>query len=54
MLAELAADGSIVPASYCAPSWPSSYRDVPPVLDDDGCPRDLLSGQEVEWPPIAN
>ena len=26
----------------------------PAVLDDDGRIVDLLSGQEVEWPPIAN
>jgi hypothetical protein len=27
---------------------------VPPVLDDDGRIVDLVSGQEVEWSPIAN
>jgi hypothetical protein len=53
MIATIAAEGIHVPreilrAKVAAALWGST------VLDDDGRIVGLVSGQEVDWPPVAN
>jgi hypothetical protein len=54
MLAELAVDGITVPRELRRAKLAAELWHVSLVLDDDGRIVDLVSSQDVEWPPIAN
>ncbi len=54
MLAEFAAEGITVPrellrAKLAAVAWHAVIFD-----EEAECFREIVTGQEVEWPPIAN
>ena len=54
MLARLAVEGIAVPREVLRAKVVAACWSRPAVLDDDSRVVDLLSGQEVAWPPIAN
>ena len=54
LLGDLAIEGITVTREQLRAKLAAELWHVPPVLDDDGRIVDLVSGQEVEWPPIAD
>jgi hypothetical protein len=54
MLPTFAAEAIIVAREVLRGKVIAACWSRPAVLDDDGRVVDFLSGEEVEWPPIAN
>jgi hypothetical protein len=54
LLGKLAAEGITIPREVLRAKLAAAFWTRPAVLDDDGPVVDLLSGEEVEWPPITN
>jgi hypothetical protein len=54
MLATVAAEAIIVSRELLREKLIAACWSRPAVLDDDGRIVDFVSGEEVEWPPLAN
>ena len=54
MIATIAAEDITITREQLRVKVTAALWSRPAVLDDDGRIVDLVSGQEVEWPPIAN